>query len=328
MEKNKRQSGIEILRIICMLFILLGHTFFMQNTDLSYVHSNVVTFSLVTFVNSVGVAAVNTFVIISGWFGIRYNTKGLFKFLFQFFFLLWLLWLVAFFSGLYDVNTGSVKNILGAVEGYWFVFAYVGLYILSPILNYFAEKASKQEFRNLLLVFYVFQCFYTWMTDMVNYFNGYGITFFCGLYLTARYIKKYPIDVLTRRTKSIYFCCVLCIAFFAVIGYYYLGNALRMLRYDNPLVIISAIAAVIFFSRKSFYSRMINWLAASAFSVYIIHFHPFVFPYYGKFLQDFLGVFPSELMAGGYVLYICCVYLLCTLIDQFRVLAWNLVKRI
>lgn len=322
----KRQSGIETLRIICMFFILLGHTFFMQSAFMPNVHSNVVIFSLGTIVNSIGVAAVNTFVLISGWFGIRYSTKGLLKFLFQFFFLLWLFWLVALLSGLHETKS-FIKNLLGTVDGYWFVFAYAGLYILSPILNLFAEKVSKQEFRNLLIVFYVFQCFYTWMTDMVNCFNGYGIIFFCSLYLTARYIKMYPVDVLTRHTKLIYLCAVLSIALVTVAGYYFLGNALRMLRYDNPLVIVSAITVVIIFSRMSFYSRIINWLAASAFAVYIIHFHPFVFPYYGKFLLDFLDVFPSGWIVVGYVLYISCVYLLCTMIDQLRILAWNLVKR-
>jgi surface polysaccharide O-acyltransferase-like enzyme len=76
----------------------------------------------------------------------------------------------------------------------WFIKSYIGLYILSPILNCFCEKATEKQFVIFLTGFYIFQTLYG-LLDAVTFINGGYSTFsFIGLYILAQYIKRYRLD--------------------------------------------------------------------------------------------------------------------------------------
>ena len=83
-----RQSNIELLRIIAMFFVLIGHANGVVMGMLSPVEIETATLS--SFIRilfmSIAIGGVNIFVLISGWFGVRANYRGLAKLLFQFFF--------------------------------------------------------------------------------------------------------------------------------------------------------------------------------------------------------------------------------------------------
>lgn len=183
-----RQSNIELLRILAMLFVLIGHanglvlglpaTEDFQNNPLS-------SFCRILF-TSLAVGGVNIFVLISGWFGIHATKKGAAKFIFQVMFLLWGIYLVSILLGREKLSFEGIKVCMGLTNEYWFVMGYLGLYIFSPLLNSFVKTSSKIGLRNFLIAFYAFQCYYCWITGVVSYFEGYSIVFFCGLYLTGR----------------------------------------------------------------------------------------------------------------------------------------------
>ena len=65
-----RESNIELLRILCIIGILMMHTF-------SSVYSTVSGFNLVygTFINSICNTSVSIFILISGYFGIKTNIR-------------------------------------------------------------------------------------------------------------------------------------------------------------------------------------------------------------------------------------------------------------
>lgn len=81
MVSPQRQGNIELLRIVCILFVLIIHlnlNVILRNDTTSVLMNNV---ALV--VNSFVVVAVNCFVLISGYFSIRLRIKSLVSFLFQ-----------------------------------------------------------------------------------------------------------------------------------------------------------------------------------------------------------------------------------------------------
>lgn len=70
-----RQGNIELLRILCMFFVMLFHfnlNVILRNEETSHELNY---FAL--FVNSLVVVAVNTFVLISGYFSIKLKTKSI-----------------------------------------------------------------------------------------------------------------------------------------------------------------------------------------------------------------------------------------------------------
>ena len=69
-----RKSGIELLRILCMFGIVYMHTF---GSMLETVHGG--NMALAVFENALFNCGVSCFVLISGYFGIKKNTRRLIK---------------------------------------------------------------------------------------------------------------------------------------------------------------------------------------------------------------------------------------------------------
>ena len=89
-----------------------------------------------------------------------------------------------------------------------------------------------------------------------KYFGGYSIISFCGLYLTARYFKLYPSGRLNRLSLYVYIAITCFISIIVVLSVWKFGNAMKMLRYDNPLIILSSMALLLFFCKFRFQSSV------------------------------------------------------------------------
>jgi len=324
-----RQSNIELLRILAMLFVLIGHA---NGVVLGlpvmedFQDDPLGSFCRILF-TSLAVGGVNIFILISGWFGIHATKKGAAKFLFQVLFLLWGIYLVSILFGKEKLSVEGIKVCMGLTNEYWFVMGYLGLYILSPLLNSFVNSSSKIVFRNFLIAFYAYQCYYCWITGVVSYFEGYSIIFFCGLYLTGRYFNLYPVAFISNKPLRAYF---LISSLLAVVSFYTLyqwGNAMKLLRYDNPLVILSSVSLLVYFCKIKFSSSFVNWLAASSFAVYIVHFHPSMFPLFRQ-IVEYLSVQWSGVVFVLFILiFLLITYFACVLIDQVRIIAWKMITK-
>ena len=90
-----RLSNIELLRIVSMFCVLIVHADYgaLGWPDQSELFSNTNYTIIRTIIESLAIVAVNVFVLISGWFGIKFKWNSLLKLLFQ----------CAFFSLVYIV---------------------------------------------------------------------------------------------------------------------------------------------------------------------------------------------------------------------------------
>jgi len=326
---SNRQSNIELLRILSMFFVLVGHVgMIVGSPDKDLFSSDFLSSFLRILIQGFSVVGVNIFVLISGWFGIKASLKGGSAFIFQFLFLIWAVYFLEIVTGITIFDFQGLKNSLGLTGEYWFVMAYLGLYILTPVLNTYVEQASKEQFRWLLISFYSFQCYYCWLSGFTNYFEGYSIVFFCGLYLTARYIKLYPIPFLYNNSFKLYVIISIITSLFASIGIYFFDSAVRMLRYDNPLVIISSIALLLSFTKFGFQNNYINIIAKSSFAVYIIHFNPYIFPFFRDIVYNIETQYSNLALVLILFFFMIVVFLICVAIDQIRICAWNFLNYI
>lgn len=80
-----RQSGVELLRTLSIFLILVIHVINLvigvpNHVDLQ--HNPISSITTISF-ESISIVCVNVFIIISGWFGIRYTINGLLKLIFQ-----------------------------------------------------------------------------------------------------------------------------------------------------------------------------------------------------------------------------------------------------
>lgn len=326
---NLRQSGIELLRIVAIVMVLVCHA----NARVLGLPSRAEVFSVPApsiarmLFGAMAVYGVNIFVMISGWFGIHAKPKGLANLLFEVLFLLWGIYAVFLLTGNATFNMHDIKVCLALTDEYWFVMAYVGLYIFSPVLNAFVEKASKRELQLLLVGFYVFQCYYCWASGTLDYFSGYSITFFFGLYLTARYFRLYPVRILSRHGGLVYVASLAVVTTVSVVALVLVGNWARMLRYDNPLVIVGAIGLLNAFSHLRLHSRLVNSLATACFAVYIIHFDPLVFHYFAMAVKSIYNSTSGLVTVAAISMFLVAVFLACWLIDRVRLCASRFVFR-
>ena len=157
--QGPRQTNIEILRILATFMVLVVHADYWALGGPSYEDFVLSPANawMRTIVASITIVCVNLFILISGWFGIKSSVKGLSNFIFQCAFFLFGSYVIMLVCHL---TTFSVKGFLSCfclTRGNWFIQAYVGLYILSPVLNAYIEKESKNHFRNFLIIFYLLQ---------------------------------------------------------------------------------------------------------------------------------------------------------------------------
>ena len=158
--QKTRNSNIELLRIIAMVMILGLHVNYLAIGEPS--SQDIATSPLQSFVRMfaeyVCIVGVNVFVLISGWFGINYKLKGLCNFLFQSLFFSLIIFTLFVIAGNIGMNRLNImSSFLLYKNAYWFVWAYLVLYIMAPILNAFIEKSNKQTLKRVLVLFFVIQ---------------------------------------------------------------------------------------------------------------------------------------------------------------------------
>ena len=138
-----RQSNFELLRIIAMLMVLAVHYNYgaLGIPEQPDVLAEPWPYFGRILAEHLCIVCVNVFVLISGWFGIRASLSGGTKFLFQVFFIALL---VAFSFCWIDSKAFSGTSLGEMLWGLWFVRAYAALFVLSPVLNAFVERASER----------------------------------------------------------------------------------------------------------------------------------------------------------------------------------------
>jgi peptidoglycan/LPS O-acetylase OafA/YrhL len=331
--KKERESGLELLRLVCMLFILFHH--FILNGLGSASYGKLATVEGITL-NSFVCVAVNCFVLISGYFGIKAGWKGFFR--------LYIMCSFYFFTfGLLDMyfNGLSIQIFLYGTfmpficpYGLWFVKCYFLLYLLSPILNYLLAFVNKRQFILLLILGGIFEFFfgYLWKGSI-----GYDVGHLIFLYFIGRFVYLYIIDnkhiLLSRRGYfGLYILCSLAIAGMGIL-ILKLSNVYTMISlcypYNSPLIVISAIAFFLLFRSFRFRNKAVNWLAASAFAVYLIHENLFMRVFYVDYVNEL-----AQTLDNGFLLAACLamlafvILIACILIDKFRMFITNPIERL
>ncbi len=301
--QTKRLSNFELLRVLAMFMVLALHVNF---KSLGEPTSADIAASPLNVWMRIGcemacIVAVDVFVFISGWFGIRASVKGFCRFLFTCLFFYVGVNVVMWICGLQSWQDENLHTIFDKFEFGWFVKAYMLLYVLSPILNAFVATASRRTQARVLIGFFGIQTFFGWMTASAEYFTqGYSPLSFIGLYLLARYVAVFHPTWSNGSAKSFLTAYVVVTALQTIVG---LGSLKcdfhvidRLIWYNNPLVIVASLCLLLCFREMHFQSRLVNWLAGSCFAVYLLHTHAALF---GWYRQAVVWIYDNY--SGGYI---------------------------
>lgn len=331
-----RQSNFELLRIIAMFMVLILHADFVAlgQPDKAEIMNFPFAATLRVILEMASIVAVNVFVLISGWFGIRPSIKGITKFIFQCLFFSLGIYAVVLIKGDVVFSFRGLADCFAMMGGgYWFITSYLCLYIFSPVINTFIETASQITYRNVLIAFFAFQTIYGFCSGGAQFIEkGYSAISFVGLYMLAGYFKrlvnvhKYP--------KLMYLCiyvfATLLLSVLYIGGEYYGISSIssRCTNYSNPLVIFSATSLLLLFAKIDITSKFINSVAASCFAVYLLHTNSNVYTqYYIQSIKDIVSDY-TLFTVLGVLGCVCAWYLLATFLDKLRIILFELVLRI
>lgn len=199
MEKTKttklRQTNIELLRVFSMLMVLVIH--YNVGTNGQTTHEMVISEPLkfvgIASLKSLSFICVNSFIIISGYFGIRWKWKSLCNYLFQIAFWGGMIHIIAVGLGMTNFSIKHLADnmLLFLVHGNWFFVSYLALYMLAPIMNAYIEKVETRQLGWMVLAFYSFQTLFGWIfKNCVEFSQGLTFVSFMGLYLLGAYLKR------------------------------------------------------------------------------------------------------------------------------------------
>jgi len=230
-------------------------------------------------------------------------------------------------DGLFSKGTGYDATLWQALL---VCEAYIGLYLLAPLINAFLATSTRRQIETFLLTYFTFQFFYGWVApEAANFAEGYSTMSFIFLYVLARYVCTYHLALVQRPPRSAYLIIFAVIAtlqaatFFAAtwIG---IKGAWRLYCYTSPTVILMALSLLLYFSRLSFRSKVVNWFAASSFSVFLLHAAPNSMEKFFKAAVHYLFDNTTGLACvGSIALFVPTVYVAITLIDQLRTVCWE-----
>lgn len=335
--RKTRDSNMELLRIVAMLLVMVIHASnrALPMPDAADITANPSSAFLQFVARGFSIMGVDTFVMLSGWYGIRPRLSRISELFFQVFFfsLLCLSARCVLAGGQLPFSLGKTILTIFMLDdtSYWFVKCYLGLYLFAPVLNAFVEHATKRQFALTLCGLFAFQFAFGWVFEATTWIRaGYSLPFFMCLYLLARFMRVHQprFTQLPRWADlSVYLCAVvvLSVGVFFLRRYFGMGGVFYF--YNSPVVILAAASLLLFFSKLSFQSRVVNWLSISALSIYLTHSSNFVGSYYDDSVRYWFATETRTTFLAYTLLLIILVFFGSVLIDKVRLFLWHAIKK-
>lgn len=251
---QKRQINIEILRIVAMLMVLALHANIAvpgwPDGDEILSANGIIR----TLVESLCIVAVNVFVMISGWFGIKPSLKGFCNFMWQVVYCMTVLVIAGNIFFNVPITFKSLCSIVGLYKGGgWFVASYIGLYFIVPVLNAYVDKTKSKDIALMLIAFFAFEFLWGNTLSVEFVVGGYSTFSFIGIYILAGFLRKLNVNYSLLTYWSIFVSAsavnAMIYVFAVKMNYAFIIGI--VFNYINPLVIIASSSLLLVFARAS-----------------------------------------------------------------------------
>ena len=325
-----RESNMELLRIVAMIAVIGVHLDG-ASLDLPAPSGSILSVPArdwwCLIVESFTIIGVNCFTLISGYFGIKASMRSFSRFTGQCVFYsvgictTIMILKVASGTGEWQWAAWGESWLVFTHSDLWYVPAYLGLFILSPVLNASVKSMTKKQFGVMLATFVALNVYAGWLWGGRFNANGYTIVQLMLMYLIGRYIGEY-IDFGGAKRKKLQigsFITYVATSLMIALSSIYIDN-IRAFAYNSPLVILSSVALFTTFATLRLQSEVINRLATSAFAAYLIHKNPHIWvEYLRPFVRSMWNESDLSTFTVRYIGFTIAIFLASVVIDQFRI---------
>lgn len=347
---SQRNYGIDLLRIISMFFIVMLHILG-HGGIINAAKSDPLNYNITWIIEISAYCAVNCYALISGYVG--YSSS----FRYTNIIMLWLrvlfytVGITALFSltmphavenngteGTFYLISPNWENALfpTITKQYWYFTAYVLCFFFTPILNKAVQNLERRQLKKALFAIITIisiPALYTG-NDVFDAVHGFSSIWLIILYLLGAYIKKYNSLKNIGKLNAFmgYIACILVTWSVKLLCIEFAPDFSRpdfLISYTSPTIIGSGIFLFFIFRNLKLPNalcRIIALLSPLAFSVYLIHVHPFVWNNVIKDLFKPLGTLPTPIMLVSIIGAAVGLYLACSLIDVVRYYLFKLLR--
>lgn len=208
---KKRMVSIDLLRIMSMMMVVMLHYLGKGNLLPQVTGSMTVNGYVAWGMESLAIVAVNVYMLISGYFLVESGFKPgrLAELICQVLFYTILVPVVLVALGIISTDRFGIYYLLQTVlpvqmQQYWFMTAYVIMYLLSPVLAVAAKTLKREQLRNtviaLLLFFAVSKSVLPFQLEVDA--KGYDALWFITVFLVAAYMRLYGIEFFTKKENG------------------------------------------------------------------------------------------------------------------------------
>lgn len=282
----KRNSAIELLRIMCIWMIILYHLS-MHSYGEALEHN--ILWDIVTNVFHIGVVC---FILISGWFGIKASISGGVKLIVS---CLFYSIIIRCFDVFILGSPLTIKDVFATLtpimhEEWWFMTSYIIFYILSPFANLLWEGITEKQRKMLIISLGVIMLYFGCLGHISTINGGRDIITFLFIYYLGRVLRNKRMYIEKKSLIMMYFSVVICIFIGACMKetFPFISLIIRLMcfGYNSPGLIIMAVSFFMYFANmRPFYNKWINYSASSVFSVYLLHENYVTYPFMRNMLH-------------------------------------------
>ncbi len=337
MLKKARNSNLEILRIISMLMIIVSHYSVHNKIDFSAMPFSFNKYLLqICLLGNIGVIL---FIMITGYFSVE-SKKGIkiskiFKIYLQVVFYAVTIFSIFVLLGKVDFSLKQmIKNLFPITyKRYWFITAYVVLYLLTPFLNEYINSINRKKLLNFILALFTLIAILSFFTTS-NYFLS-EITQFILFYSMGAYLKKYPSNIFTKKKVRVILIITTIILLLASvllinIAAFKISELVRRGNYFfsriSPLVILLSLGLfTTFINKKEYSSKFLNTVSATTFGIYLIHDNEYIRSVLWSQILKVPEIAKTNYLLLHMLISVIGVFVVCSIIEFIRI---NTIERV
>lgn len=294
--KNKRESGIELLKIFAMLMIICSHSIPYSESlrsvygeafiDITCATTNISDFIMIIF-KYLGQLGNAVFVICSAWFltnSKRVKPEKVIEIVLDSFLISIGILLLFIISGQHIETITFIKQIFPITfQNFWFVSCYLLLYSIHPLLNIIIDSVTQRQLLRIVLIMLILYSGISFV--LVNKYYYSHLVGFILIYFMTAYMKKYMPKISTNKKYNIRLFLASLIGLIVMLAVTDGGGLkidvfshmmLRWCIFTNPFILGMAISLFNIFRHNVFYNFKINYLSSLTLIVYMLHENPMI----------------------------------------------------